>query len=289
MGASVSREADHWFLAVQVDVPEQVACLRRAGNGITGVDLGVSAAATLSSGEKFAAPRPLKAALRRLRIRSRRHSRKVKAAKSAAGICRRIPKGMRLPISANRTKGALQLARLHARIARVRKDFLHKLTNRLCRDNQTVVIEDLNVKGMLANARLARAIADVGFYEFRRQLQYKARRYGSTVVLADRWYPSSKLCSNCGTRYGELGLGERSWTCIHCGKRHDRDINAAINLQRLATGALAAQSALPVASPAATSGTAAGMGPAAVGKVTPVRYEHGQQDGSGQEENRAHF
>jgi IS605 OrfB family transposase len=148
-----------------------------------------------------------------------------------------------------------------ARIARARKDFLHKPTAHLCRENQTVVIEDLDVKDMLANGRSARAIADVGLCEFRRQLRYKAQRYGTTAVLADR----------------------------RCLSRHDRDLNAAINLRRLATGALAAQSALPVASPAATPGTAAGMGSAAGGKVTPVRDEHGQQDGSGQEENRAHF
>ena len=289
MGASVSREADHWFLAVQVEVPEQVARLRRSSDGITGVDPGVSVAATLSSGEQIPAPRPLRAALRRLRIRQRRQSRKIKAAKRAAGIAGPIPKGSRLPVSANRSHGARTLARLHARITRVRKDFMHKLTARLCRENQTVVIEDLNVRGMLANARLSRAIADVGFYEFRRQLRYKADRYGTTVILADRWYPSSKLCSRCGTRYGELTLGERNWTCSRCGARHDRDVNAAINLKRLATGACAAQSALPVASLAATPGTAAGMGSAGGGKVTPARHEHGWPDGSGQEQNDAHF
>jgi putative transposase len=187
-----------------------------------------------------------------------------------------MPQGTRLSVSANRTKGARRLARLYARIARVRKDFLHKLTTRLCRENQTVVIEDLNVKGMLANARLARAIADGGFYEFRRQFQYKAQRYGTTVVLADRWYPSSKLCSGCGKRSVEMGLGERSWNCVHRGAQHDRDVNAAINLQRLATSALEAQSALPVASPAATQDTTVDMGSTEVGKVTPVRYEHGQ-------------
>jgi putative transposase len=288
MGASVSREADHWFLALQVEVADQVARVRRSGDEIIGVDLGVSTAATLSSGEKIPAPRPLKAALRRLRIRNRRQSCKVKNAKRAAGISDPIPKGTRLPVSANQSKGARTLARLYARIARVRADFMHKLTTRLCRENQTVVIEDLNVRGMLANARLARAISDVGFYEFRRQLQYKAERYGTTVVLADRWYPSSKLCSRCGTRYGGLGLDERAWACAHCGAQHDRDVNAAINLKRLATGSLAVQSALPVASPAATPGTAAGMGSAGGGKVTPVRYEHGQQDGSGQEQNDAH-
>ena len=289
IGASVSRDAYHWFLSVQVDVPDHVARLRRAGDGVTGVDLGASVAATLSNGEKIAAPRPLAAALRRLRIRSRRQSRKLEAAKSAAGIKGPLPKGTRLPVSKNRTCGARALARLHARIAGVRSDFMHKLTTRLCRENQVVVIENLNVRGMLANARLARAISDVGFYEFRRQLQYKAARYDIQLVLADRWYPSSKLCAACGDRYAALGLGERTWTCGKCGAHHDRDVNAAINLQRLATGALGAKTALPVANPVVTPGTAAGDGPAGGGKVTPVRCEYGQQDGSGQEENGVHL
>ena len=288
MGASVSREAGHWYLAIQVDVPDHLARRRRTGDAITGVDLGVTSAATLSSGEKIAAPRPLNVALRRLRIRSRRQSRKLEAAKAAAGIVGRIVKGTRLPASKNRTKGALALARLQARIARVRRDFTHKLTTRLCRENQAVGIEDLNVRGMLANVRLARAIVDVGFYEFRRQLTYKAARYGTHIVLADRWYPSSKLCSGCGSRNGELALADRAWTCAGCGMRHDRDVNAATNLQRLATGALAAQSALPEANQAVTPGTAAGLGLAGGGEVTPVRHEHGQQDGSGQEENATH-
>jgi putative transposase len=253
MGASVSREADHWFLALQVEVPEHVACLRRNGDGITGVDLGVTAAATLSNGAKISAPRPLKVALRCLRIRGRRQSRKLAAGKASLGIKGQIPKGTRLPVSANRIKGARALARLYARVAHVRADFIHKLTTRLCRENQMVAIESLNVSGMLTNSRLARAIADVGFYAFRRQLQYKAARYGTIIVLADRWYPSSKLCSGCGSRYGALALGECVWTCSTCGAQHDRDINAAINLQRLATSAFAAQSALPVASSTVTS------------------------------------
>jgi putative transposase len=289
IGASVGRDADHWYLAVQVEVPDNVAHQTRTRNGIIGVDLGVSAAATLSSGEKIPAPRPLAAALRRLRIRSRRHSRKVEAAKRSACVKGPIPKGTRLPVSKNQTCGARALARLHARIARVRRDFTHKLTTRLCRENQTVVIEDLHVSGMLANRCLARAIADVGFYEIRRQLQYKAARYGSRIVLADRWYPSSKLCSVCGEKYVALRLEDRTWTCVACGAHHDRDVNAAINLQRLATGAHAARTALPEASQAVTPGTAPGDGPAAGGKVTPVRHEHGQQDGSGQEENGEHF
>jgi len=108
-------------------------------------------------------------------------------------------------------------------------------------------------------------------------------------VLADRWYPSSKLCSGCGGRKAALALDERSWTCAGCGAYHDRDVNAAINLQRLATSALAVPTALPVASPAVTPGTAAGQVPAGGGKVTPARHEHGQQGGSGQEENAAYL
>jgi putative transposase len=118
---------------------------------------------------------------------------------------------------------------------------------------------------------------------------HKAERYGTRLVLADRWYPSSKPCSACGDRYAALSLGERTWTCAACGAHHDRDVNAAINLQRLATGALAAQTALPLASRAVTPGTAASDGLAGGGKVTPARHEHGQQDGSGQEEDGEHL
>jgi putative transposase len=222
-------------------------------------------------------------------MRGRRLSRKLEAAQRAARISGPLPRGTRLPVSKNRTKGARSLARLHARIARIRNDFTHKLTTRLCRENQAVAIEDLNVKGMLAKRCLARAIADIGFYQVRRQLQYKAQRYGTLLVLAGRWYPSSKLCSACGVKNGTLGLGERAWTCAACGACHDRDTNAGINLQRLATGALAARPALPVASQAARPGTAAEDVSAAGGKVTPARHEPGQQDGSGQEENAAHL
>jgi transposase len=138
----------------------------------------------------------------------------------------------------------------------------------------------------------------VGAVALREPLRWPGKIVGASVSreadhwlvnLADRWYPSSKLCSRCGTRYGELSLSERTWSCDHCGAQHDRDVNAATNLQRLATGACAAQSALPVASLAATPGTAADMGSAGGGKVTPVRHEHGQQDGSGQEQNGAHL
>jgi putative transposase len=248
-----------------VDVPDAQALSRRSGHGVVGVDLGLKAAATLSSGESLPAPKPLKGALRRLKLRGRRLSRKLTAAKKQAGITGAIPKGTRLPVSSNRKKASRALARLHARIARIRVDFLHKLTTKLCRENQTVVIEDLNVKGMMANERLARAISDVGFGEFRRQVAYKTVRYGGTLVIAPRFYPSSKLCSTpgCGWKKDDLTLNDREWTCPSCGRTHERDHNAALNLERLATVATSAvltsaATALPVASLAATPDTDVG-------------------------------
>jgi len=286
MGATVQREADYWYLSVQVDVVDGQARCRRDADGIVGVDLGITAAATLDTGEQIESPRPLRAALRRLRIRSRRASRKLNAARKAAGIAAAIPKGTRLAVSNNRKKDHKRVARLHARIAAVRSDFTHKLTTRLCRENQTVVVEDLCVKGMLGNGKLARSISDIGFGRIRAQLAYKAERYGTTLIVADRWYPSSKLCSGCGVKHAGLILSERQWTCTSCGAQHQRDHNAAINLQRLATGAAGncSQTALPVASRTVMEGTASGSGPLGGGEVTPVRDEYGLQDGSGQEE-----
>ncbi|WP_031459380.1 RNA-guided endonuclease InsQ/TnpB family protein [Chloroflexus sp. MS-G] len=286
LGATVSRTADRWFVAIQVEVPDAQCYRRRTSHEVNGVDLGIKAAATISSGEVVEAPKPLKAALRRLNIRSRRLSRKLQAAKKAAGCERRarLPKGTRLPVSNNRRTSAATLARLHARLANLRADFTHKLTTRLCRENQAFVIEDGNVKGMLANEKLARAIADVGFGMLRSQLEYKAKRYGTRLVIADRWYPRSRLCSICGWKNEALTLRDREWVCAQCGAHHDRDLNAARNLKRLAT-----VTALPVASPTSNGGAAAGTVPAAAGKVTLVRDDGGHQDTSGQEENRAHL
>lgn len=284
LGATITRTAQRWFLAVQVEVSEIQGKRRRTGDGITGVDLGLRAAVTLSSGEAIEAPKPLRAVLRRLKIRGRSLSRKIEAAKQAAGFCRnaRLPKGTRLKLSNSCKRSSAKLAIQHARVANLRADFTHKLTSRLCRENQAVVIEDLNVVGMLANNRLARAISDVGFGEIRRQLEYKSLRYGTQLVVADRYYPSSRLCSSCGWKNERLSLKDRDWRCSDCGTHHDRDINAALNLRWLAT-----TTALPVASRPATANTTVGKVSPVVGEVTPVRYECGQQDTSGQEENSA--
>jgi putative transposase len=136
--------------------------------------------------------------------------------------------------SENGKKAKVKLARLHAKIGNIRKNALHQLTTDLTRRFHTIGIEDLNVKGMVKNRRLSRAVSDMGFFEFRRQLEYKAAQRGGVVVVADRWYPSSKTCSGCGHKLEALALSAREWTCRACGAVHDRDVNAAINLKNLA-------------------------------------------------------
>jgi putative transposase len=214
LSATISRVADRWFVSITVDVPDPQ--LPKAENqGVVGVDLGVSALATLSTGEVIPGPKPHKALLSRLRRLSRSLSRKQRG-------------------SANRAKAKAKLARLHARIAAIRQDALHKLTTSLTRRFHTIAIEDLNVHGMMANRHLARSIADMSFFELRRQLQYKAAMRGGQVVVADRFFASSKTCSACGHKLETLPLSVREWTCPACGIVHDRDVNAAKNLERLA-------------------------------------------------------
>lgn len=224
LSATLSREADRWFISipVEIDRPEPVC----ESPATVGIDLGVSTAVTLSTGEKIDSPKPLKKYLRRLKWLSRAHSRKQKG-------------------SANRRKSALNVARLHARIAHVRQNWTHQTTTDLTRRFAVIGIEDLNVRGMVANAKLARSINDIGFYEFRRQLEYKAALSGGTVVVVDRWFPSSKICSSCGVKAAVMPLSVREWSCAHCGAEHDRDVNAALNIQResLATASWAGSDA----------------------------------------------
>ncbi len=215
LSATVSRVADRWYVSLAVDTQDDSPLPRTENQGAVGVDLGVKALATLSTGESIPGPKPHKALLDRLRRLSKSLSRKQKR-------------------SANRKKAKTRLAKLHARIANIRSDALHKLTTNLTRRFHTIGIEDLNVRGMVKNRRLARSIADMGFFEFRRQLEYKAARRGGQVVVADRWYPSSKTCSGCGHKLEKLPLSVREWTCPYCGAVHDRDVNAAVNLKNMA-------------------------------------------------------
>jgi putative transposase len=248
MSATISRVADKWFVSITVDTQDDSHLPQAENQGVVGVDLGISALATLSTGEKIAGPKPHKALLGRLRRLSRSLSRKQKG-------------------SANRKKAKTKLARLHARIANIRQDALHKLTSDLTRRFHTIVIEDLNVRGMMANRHLARSIADMGFYEFRRQLEYKAAMRGGVVVVADHWFPSSKTCSACGTEQEKMPLAIRQWTCPDCGSIHDRDVNAARNL-------LAHGLAAPSGSTASSAGCEAcgeeGSGPAHKRQAKPA-------------------
>ena len=216
LSATISRTADQWFVSYTVDT-DQNPLPPAENQGAVGVDLGVSTLATLSTGEKVAGAKPHKTLLSRLKRLSRSLSRKVKG-------------------SANRHKAKVKLAKLHARIASIRKDTLHKLTTDLTRRFHTLGIEDLNVSGMMKNRHLSRAISDKGFFEFRRQLEYKADLRGGIVVVADRFFASSKMCSapDCGHKVDKLPLSIREWACPVCGAVHDRDVNAANNLENYA-------------------------------------------------------
>lgn len=209
MSATVSRVADKWFVSISVEI--SVVPKQTENQSPIGVDLGVSALATTSDGEVFTGSKPLRLLQKQLRRLSKSLSRKIKKSK-------------------NWFKAKTKLARLHARIANIRKDCLHKLTSYLVKNYGLIAIEDLNVKGMLANHKLARAIADMGFHEFKRQLSYKAAMHGVKLVIVDRWFPSSKLCSCCGHKMENMPLSVRQWQCPHCFTSHDRDVNAACNL-----------------------------------------------------------
>ncbi|MGX7669382.1 RNA-guided endonuclease InsQ/TnpB family protein [Plantactinospora sp. DSM 117369] len=190
---------------------------------MVGVDVGITNLAVLSTGELVDNPRHLVAAQIRLRQMGRALSRKT-------GPDRRIG---RRP-SKRWERAVARLGRAHARVANLRRDGLHKLTSELAREYGTIVVEDLNVAGMLRNRRLARHIADAGFAELRHQLAYKSVWSGSRLIVADRWYPSSKTCSGCGAVKAKLALSERTYTCTACRLVLDRDLNAARNLAALA-------------------------------------------------------
>jgi putative transposase len=212
LSATVSEQAGHWYLSLQVEeeqvVPENTG-------PVVGIDLGVKTLATLSDGEVIPNPRHLKRRLKKLKRVQRVVSRRQKGGK-------------------NRKKAVKKLVKLHRQIKNQRRNTLHQVTTRLAKTKSVLVIEDLHVAGMLKNHHLAQAIGDVGFSEFKRQLLYKAAWYGARVILADRWEPSSKRCSGCGWLDEELTLSDRTFHCQQCGLVLDRDLNAAINLKQLA-------------------------------------------------------
>ncbi|WP_413803563.1 RNA-guided endonuclease InsQ/TnpB family protein [Streptomyces iranensis] len=207
---TVSQDpAGRWFVSLLVEDP-LVQPLPGNENAV-GIDVGLGHLLTLSTGEKIANPRHERRDRRRLALAQRR------LAKKARGD------------GANRAKARRRVAKIHARITDRRCDHLHKLSTRLVRENQTLVIEDLTVRNMVKDRGLARAISDAAWTKFRSMLEYKAQWYGREVIAVDRFFPSSKLCSHCGTLAGKLPLNVRTWTC-DCGMVHDRDVNAAKNL-----------------------------------------------------------
>lgn len=222
MSATVRRDGGRWHVAFTVEVRRAERTPTRP-QSVVGVDVGVRHLAVLSTGELVRNPRHLAGAQTQLRRLGRALSRRT-------GPDRRTG---RRP-SKRWERASARLARAHARVANLRRDGLHKLTTRLTREHGTVVVEDLNVTGMLANRRLARHIADAGFAEIRRQLAYKTGWNGGRLLVADRWYPSSKTCSGCGAVKAKLALSERDYECEACGLVIDRDRNAALNLAALA-------------------------------------------------------
>lgn len=222
MSATVRRDGGRWYVSFTVEVKRAERRPARP-DSVVGVDVGIKHLAVLSTGELVNNPCHLVTAQQQMRALGRALSRKV-------GPDRRT--GRRA--SKRWERAAARLSRAHARVANLRRDGLHKLTTRLARHHGTIVVEDLNVAGMLGNRRLARHIADAGFGEIRRQLGYKTEWNGGRLLVADRWYPSSKTCSGCGAAKAKLALSEREYHCEVCGLIMDRDRNAALNLAALA-------------------------------------------------------
>jgi len=214
LSATISREADRWYVSLTCEVERPDPEPKEVGSehDIVGIDLGLSAFAVLSDGTRIEAPRPLGKVLRLLRRRSKALSRKQNG-------------------SNNYRKATLRLARLHHRVRNIRRDFLHKVTTELARTKPVLVIEDLNVKGLI-RGRLSRSVADVSWSEFRRLLEYKCHWYGSRLIVVDRFFPSTQTCAQCGTAGRKLPLSERTFRCEQCGLELDRDLNAALNLWR---------------------------------------------------------
>ena len=212
--ATISKTpSNQYYISILVDT-ENIQ-LPKNGNSV-GIDLGLKEFAVCSNGDRFDNPKNLRKYEKKLAKLQKDLSRKAKG-------------------SNNRYKARLKVAKLHQRIANQRKDFLHKLSTKIISENQVIVLEDLRVKNMLQNHKLARAISEVSWAEFRTMLEYKASWNGREIVIAPSNYASSQLCSKCGYKNSDVkNLALRKWTCPKCGAKHDRDINASINLLKLA-------------------------------------------------------
>ncbi len=218
LGATVSEKAGKWFVSLRVEETNKENTPKE--KSVIGIDLGIKTLVTTSDGEVFYSPKALKKNLKKLQRRSREVSRKEKG-------------------SNNRRKAVKKLSKLHYHIACIRKDQTHKITTHLTKSKSMIGIEDLNVSGMMKNHKLSRAIADVGMYEFRRQLEYKGNWYNCEIVTVNRFFPSSKKCSCCSKIKQDLKLSDRIYHCEYCGLTIDRDLNAAINIKNESTASSA--------------------------------------------------
>ena len=215
----ISDHSEHWFVSFKVEHEPQISEKKRER---VGVDLGIETLAKMSDGSSQEAVKPYRKYLRKLKIAQRKASKKyVKGAKQQSN---------------NYYQALRKVAKIHYQIACLRKDALHKLTSNLAKNHRQIIIEDLNIRGMSKNHKPASAILDGGFYEFRRQLEYKTSWYGSELIIANRYYPSSKMCSNCGNIKEKLSLSERIYNCDICQISINRDLNAAINLENYNPG-----------------------------------------------------
>ena len=216
LSATVSRTASgKYYVSLCVEAEKESLLCPNNGKRI-GIDVGLKVFYSDSNGDTVENPHPLKKLQRKLRREQRWLSRKM-------------------PKSVNRKRARVRVARVHERIANIRRDFLHKISTRLARENQTVAVEHLNIKGMLRNHKLAKSISDVSWSEFFRQLSYKTERHGGELLKVDTFYPSSQTCSVCGYQNPLTeDLSVREWDCPACGTHHDRDVNAAKNILRKA-------------------------------------------------------
>ena len=213
MSGTVSCVAGKWYISIAVDVQKDIT-LPKTGKYV-GVDLGVKDIAITSDGYKFVNPRWIQKSEKKLKRLQRELARRKRASK-------------------RRERTRLRLARKHNQVSNQRRDWLHKITTFLVRNYDVIALEDLNVRGMVKNHNLAKAITNVAFGEFNRQIEYKTQMYGKQIYRVDRFFPSSKTCSVCGCVQDKMPLNVREWTCPDCGVHHDRDINAATNLLRQA-------------------------------------------------------
>ncbi|RKZ46667.1 MAG: transposase [Candidatus Parabeggiatoa sp. nov. 2] len=214
LSATVSRTANKWFVSISVQLEKSPVFVSENQTDVVGVDLGVKSLATLSNGETIEGRKPLKKLSSRLARLLRKQASLTKGSK-------------------RNDRQKLKISKLHYRIRCIRQDSLHKLTHHLCQDFKVICLEDFPGKGMLKNHKLAKAISEImGFYEFKRQIEYKAILFGNWISTVSKWFPSSKTCSNCGSKKDKLKLSERFYHCEACGMKIDRDLNAAINIER---------------------------------------------------------